>query len=116
MDETKKRNPPNRKRPKKICAFLYEEEYDILKKKCEYTGVSISAYMRQMIRNGVIVTYEPFAIKDVCFELNKIGTNINQIAKKVNENGMASETDFKKLKKEYEELFNLYITKVIGVE
>ena len=43
--------------------------------------------MRKQIADGVIVKYERFDIKDLANELNKIGININQIARHINERG-----------------------------
>lgn len=105
----------NRIRDKIIKVWLSDIEYKNLQDKAAYCGTSMSAYIREMIENGAIIHYEPIAIREVCYELNRIGNNINQIAKKVNERNVTLTGDIKDLKQQYEQLFNIVLEKIMGV-
>lgn len=47
----------------------------------------MSEYGRSMMKDGYLIIYEGLKIKELSVELNKIGSNINQIAYHVNQNG-----------------------------
>ena len=106
----------DRIRDKKIQVWVTEEEYNYAKDKAEYSGLNISSLVRSYILKGTVIKYETVPIKELCFEINKIGNNINQIAKKVNENNTVNEKDMEELKTEYQKLFDLYLEKIMGVK
>lgn len=60
-------------------------------------GISASAYLRQLIHGKTPETREDYQlVKDLIYEINRIGNNINQIAKFFN-SGYFSEGEKKKL-------------------
>lgn len=68
-----------------------------LEKKAKNTGLTESAYIRALINNEYPISREDYQnIKNLVNEINSIGNNINQIAKKFNM-GMFSEYDKKHL-------------------
>lgn len=77
----------DRIRKHQINIRLTETEYENAKQKAEYCGLSMSEFIRKQIMEGLIIKYERFDIKALTNELNKIGVNVNQIAKHINENG-----------------------------
>lgn len=77
----------DRIRKHQINIRLSEIEYENAKEKAEYCGLTMSEFIRKQIMEGVIIKYERFDIKSLSNELNKIGVNINQIAKHINERG-----------------------------
>lgn len=106
----------DRFRTKGFYVHLSDSEHEMLSDKAKYCGVNRAEYIRDIIANGAIINFSPFDMKGVCTEINKIGNNINQIAKKVNSFSAISVTDFEELKNEYQRLFNLYIERVMGGE
>jgi len=58
---------------------------------------SMSEYIRQMALNGCILEVDHSDIKRYIYELNRIGNNINQLAKKANETGSIYVSDIKEL-------------------
>lgn len=63
----------------------------------EKAGITASAYLRQLIYDKTPETREDYQlIKDLIYEINRIGNNINQIAKFFN-SGFFSEGEKKKL-------------------
>lgn len=99
----------NRIRKKIFKVHLSEIEYDILTEKAEYCGITKSDYIRKQIIDGAVIKYETCDIKNMINEINHIGVNINQIAKKVNETDCINKKDFELLQELYDELFNNYI-------
>ncbi|MDR3598495.1 plasmid mobilization protein [Clostridium sp.] len=106
----------DRLRTKKIQVFLTEAEHEFAKDKAKYSGLSMSELVRNLITEGAVIKYEMEGVSDVLKEINKIGTNINQIARKVNERDSVLEDDVEELKMQYEKIFELYINKLMGVE
>lgn len=71
-----------------ICLRLNENETRALKEKAKQCGLSKSAYLRRLILNQPVKARPPEAVHDLYVEINRIGTNINQIARACNA-GMA---------------------------
>lgn len=74
----------DRFRTKQIHIKLTEEEYELLRKKCDEFNITQAGYIRHSILYGGIKKPMPRVdenlIKQLVHEVNKIGNNINQIA------------------------------------
>jgi phosphate uptake regulator len=57
-----------------------------------------SAYVRKMILDGMIIKTDFKVLKELSYEINKIGVNINQITKQVNEMQNISNEDIENIK------------------
>lgn len=84
---------------------------ELLEKKAESFHLSRSDYLRSLIVWGMAkgqskLTDEQFRL--FIKELNHIGININQIARRVNEARNASREDYDLLELHYEQLLDLY--------
>lgn len=77
----------DRKRKNKIQVTLTDNELKFAKDKSKYCCMTMSDMIRHFIMHGAIIKYEPVDIKELSNEINKVGVNINQIAKCVNEKG-----------------------------
>lgn len=106
----------HRLRTKKLQVFLSKEEYEFLKDKAHYCDTNLSEYIRGIINNGAIIKYAACDIQAAIAELNRVGNNINQIARTVNATGEFLEQDFEQLHMAYEDLFEFYITKMVGTQ
>ena len=91
----KKYNTPKRKIV--IKTRMTEEEFADFTKRAKFCGVSQSEFIRQAIENSVIkpiITVSPIneklltAVGTLTAQLGKIGGNLNQIARYLNENGV----------------------------
>jgi hypothetical protein len=60
------------------------KEHETLCKKAKQCGLSKSAYLRRLILDQPIKARPPEAIHELYVEINRIGTNINQIARACN--------------------------------
>lgn len=98
----------NRKRDIQKKLFVNEEEDKIIKEKMKQLGTdNFGAYARKMLVDGYVVKTDYTIIKNLIKEINKIGVNINQIAKRANETNRVYEDDIKELKGELEEVWQL---------
>ena len=68
---------------------------------------NFGAYARKMLIDGYVVKTDYTTIKNLIKEINKIGVNINQIAKRTNETNRIYEDDIKELKGELEQVWQL---------
>lgn len=98
-----------RLRDKIIQFWVTEKEYDVIKDKAQYCNLTISAYLRNVGVDGFIIKRELSYINDI----NRIGVNINQIAKKVNERGFVIERDVDELRVQYEKMFEIVYGQII---
>ncbi|EFS00562.1 PcfF [Listeria seeligeri FSL N1-067] len=65
------------------------------------------AYLRKMAIDGAIVVSNYDETKKLTLELNKIGTNINQIARIANTDNKISKTDIKKVEEMMQKIWRL---------
>ena len=91
----------NRKRDIQKFFRVNEEEDKMIKEKMKQLGTdNFGAYARKMLIDGYVVKTDYTTIKNLIKEINKIGVNINQIAKRTNETNRIYEDDIKELKGE----------------
>lgn len=81
----------NRTRPKQIVIRVSEEELEQIKEKVQQSGKSQQQYIIESLTQSNIVNLD--GLKEIYPELKRQGNNLNQIAKKLNENGYV---DYKK--------------------
>ena len=68
---------------KNITVRLSESDYELLREKVKKSGLSQAEFLRRAIFNAKIISTN--GIVKFIPELNKIGANINQIAKRCNQ-------------------------------
>lgn len=101
--------------------FIYvteEEKKKILNNMKRANAKTITNYVRELALNeGEIIIYNFSELKDslsetgkYVYELNKIGNNVNQIAKKVNESDVVATEDVQYLLSQVEQMKNNYET------
>lgn len=94
---------------------LTDGEMDLLVKKADSCGLSMTAFLRRLITYGRIIhiVADNDAIRGLTRELNKIGTNINHIACIVNSTHCFDSIQYQKLEDAYENLFEIIENRVI---
>ena len=80
-----------------VSARLTAAEREKLRQLCAVSGLPVSAVLRQLISGVTIRQRPPGELHELYLEINRIGTNINQIARKANA-GFATKDDMKELK------------------
>ena len=78
-----------------ICLRLSKQEKELLESNARLCGLSKTAYLRRLLQRTEIKVCPSQEIKDLRWEVHKIGVNINQIARSVNA-GIARADDAKR--------------------
>lgn len=74
-----------RLRNKSIHIMTTQQEYDMIKKNMEQAGHNtVSGYLIELGTKGFVLNVDYSSLNDLCYEVHKIGVNINQVAHKVN--------------------------------
>ena len=98
----------NRRRDKQINFRVTTAEKQMIKDRIEKSGcIDDGEYLRQMAINGYILCLDNSDIKQLLYEVNKIGTNINQIAHKVNSVNEIYQTDIDEIKEYMDQIWRL---------
>ena len=98
----------NRKRNVQIIIRVTEEERALIEEKMrQIPTLNLSAYARKMLIDGYIITLDLQEVKGHTAQLQKIGVNINQIAKRINETGRIYADDMDEIKRAMEEVWRL---------
>ena len=79
-----------------ISVRLTDAERRKLSQICAVSDLPVSAVLRQLISGVTIRQRPPKELHDLYAEINRIGTNINQIARKTNA-GFATKDDMREL-------------------
>lgn len=98
-----------RKGKKDKHIYYAEDEWKVIEEKAEMSNLNTSEYIRQSSLNGFVLVKDIKQFNDVYFELNKIGTNINQVAKLANTVGNVHQSDIVKLEEYFEKLFEMFM-------
>lgn len=89
----------NRKRNLPLQFYVTEEEYKMIRQRMILSRTAnMSAYLRKMAIDGMIVNLDTTYLKKEFHEMHKIGVNINQLAKTANTVGAATPEDIRELK------------------
>ena len=98
----------NRKRKIVLRCPVTEEERKLIEQKMAQLPTSqIGAYLRKMAIDGYIIYVDVKNIKQYIQELQAIGKNINQIARRVNSTSNIYDEDIKEIKARLDEIWQL---------
>ena len=98
----------NRKRNVQIIIRVTEEERALIEEKIrQIPTLNLSAYARKILIDGYIITLDLQEVKGHTAQLQKIGANVNQIAKRINETGRIYADDIDEIKRVMEEVWRL---------
>ena len=97
-----------RKRKIQIKFYVTEEERALIEQKMKLVPTrNMEAYLRKMAIDGYIIQIDHSEIKAMTAEIQKIGVNINQIAKRVNATGSVYQEDIEEIKGVLTEIWRL---------
>jgi hypothetical protein len=96
------------KREVMIRFRVTEAERDLIYEKMRLLHTNnLAAYMRKIAIDGYIIAVDNSDLKAVCAEIQKIGVNFNQIARRVNGTTRIYEQDFNEMKGGIAEIWRL---------
>ena len=97
-----------RKRKIQIKFYVTEEERTLIEQKMKLVPTrNMAAYLRKIAIDGYILQVDHTDIKAMTAEIQKIGVNINQIAKRVNATGSVYQEDIEEIKGVLSEIWRL---------
>lgn len=101
----------NRKRNIQLKIWVTAEERKLIEHKMSLVPTNqIGAYLRKMAIDGYIIYTDTKDIRAMNKELQRIGRNINQIAKRVNSTSSIYMTDIGELKEDLQNIWRLQRT------
>ena len=97
-----------RKRTVQIKFRVTEEERALIEQKMKLVPTqNMESYLRKMAIDGYIIQIDHSDIKAMTAEIQKIGVNINQIARRVNATGNVYKEDIEEIKGVLAEIWRL---------
>ena len=97
-----------RKRKVQIKFYVTEEERALIEQKMKLVPTqNMAAYLRKIAIDGYIIQTDHSDMKAMTAEIQKIGVNINQIAKRVNATGSVYQEDIEEIKGVLAEIWRL---------
>ena len=97
-----------RKRVIQLKLWVDENEKNMIEEKMKILGThNFGAYARKMLIDGYIIKVDYSVQRKLTAEINKIGTNINQICKRINETDRVFSDDVNELKSRMEDIWRL---------
>lgn len=84
------------------------EEYDYILKKMHKSGCkNISVYLRKMAISGLVIRYESELFLDLQRKLQSIANSVNQIAIRVNQNGILYQEDLSEIQRKVRDAWHI---------
>ena len=91
-------------RNRQFLLKLTDHEYEMIQKKMEQCGIrNMSAFLRKMAIDGLIVNLDMPAFREMLKLSNRTAANVNQIAARCNAVGGISREDLAELRGSYRE-------------
>ena len=96
-----------RKRSSPLQFYVTDEEKVLILERANKLKLSLSDYLRQMALNGTVINVDYTEIKNMTQEINRVGVNINQITKRMNETHEVYAADVEAVKESLEKIWQL---------
>lgn len=97
-----------RVRDKQMNIRVTEYERQLIQDRVAQSGAtSLTEYVLDTALDGYIINVDYSDIKSLAYEINKIGTNINQIAHRVNSNDAVSQRDIKEVQDKVDQIWKM---------
>ncbi len=99
----------NRKRKNVIFVRATDEEYKKIIEKVAASKMSINKFFLNSALRKEIIIYDLTSIFELSAQISRIGNNVNQIAKKLNQGGRISSSELSFLHSSLENINNVLI-------
>ncbi|WP_326911547.1 plasmid mobilization protein [Sedimentibacter sp. MB31-C6] len=99
----------NRKRKNVIFIRTTDEEHKKIMEKVAVSKMSINRFFINAALKREIIIYDLTSIFELSAQISRIGNNINQIAKKLNQGGLINKSEIKYLKNTMENINEVLI-------
>ena len=109
----------NRVRKVQLNFRVTEREKQLIEERMQEMGTTNrEAYLRKIAIDGMLVKLEVPELKEIVLLMRRTSNNVNQIARRLNENGRIYEVDITDVQNQQEQLWdmlNSLITKISGI-
>ena len=109
----------NRIRKVQLNFRVTEREKELIEDRMQEIGTTNrEAYLRKIAIDGMLVKLEVPELKEIVSLMRRTSNNVNQIARRLNENGRIYEVDITDVQNQQEQLWdmlNSLITKLSGI-
>ena len=109
----------NRVRKVQLNFRVTEREKQLIEDRMQEIGTTNrEAYLRTIAIDGMLVKLEVPELKEIVSLMRRTSNNVNQIARRLNENGRIYEVDITDVQNQQEQLWdmlNSLITKISGI-
>ena len=109
----------NRVRKVQLNFRVTEREKQLIEDRMQEIGTTNrEAYLRKIAIDGMLVKLEVPELKEIISLMRRTSNNVNQIARRLNENGRIYEVDITDVQNQQERLWdmlNSLITKISGI-
>ena len=109
----------NRVRKVQLNFRVTEREKQLIEDRMQEIGTTNrEAYLRKIAIDGMLVKLEVPELKEIVSLMRRTSNNVNQIARRLNENGRIYEVDITDIQNQQEQLWdmlNSLITKISGI-
>ena len=90
----------------KIDFWVNDEEYMLIRKKLIQSGVdNLSAFLRKMAIDGYIVRLDMSELREMIAAVNRVGNNVNQIARRANGTGRVYIEDLIEIRRAQDQIY-----------
>ena len=100
--------------------WVSEEEYDLILKNMALSGnTNLSAFLRKMAIDGMVIKLDMPEIREMLKLLRRANANINQIAKHLHETGRVYDTDLEEILGYQKEIYkgqNELLTRLVKLQ
>ena len=100
--------------------WVSQEEYDLILKNMALSGnTNLSAFLRKMAIDGMVIRLNTPEIKELLKLLRRANANINQIAKHLHETGRVYDTDLEEILGYQKEIYkgqNELLTRLVKLQ
>lgn len=96
-----------RKRDIPLLFWVSPEERQMIQAKMDQLGTdNLSAYLRKMAIDGLVVNLELPELKELVSLLRRSSNNLNQLTRRVHETGRVYDADLEDINRNYEKLWS----------
>ena len=97
-----------RLRDKQLNIRVTEYEYQLILERMKQSGsASLREFVVDSATNGFLINVDYSDIKELAYEINRIGNNINQIAHKINSEGSIYKTEIEEVQDNVDNIWKI---------
>ena len=99
---------PFRVRDRQLKIWVTDYEYQLIQERMKASGsATLREFLVDVATNGFLINVDYSDIKALAYEVNRIGNNINQIAHKINSEGLVYNTQIEDVQEDVNMIWKL---------